>query len=147
MATVRAQSPDAVFYSGYYAESSKLIQQLRSAGFTGLFVSGDGSKDPSFVDGAGDAAKGALLSCSCGPAAGEFSRDYTKRFNQQPGSFSPEGYDLATIFIEGIKAGATARPAMLNFIRNYSGQGIARAYKWAPDGELADPLIWTYKVQ
>jgi serine/threonine protein kinase/ABC-type branched-subunit amino acid transport system substrate-binding protein len=153
---VQAQSPDAVFYSGYWTESAELIRRLRKEGFAGMFISGDGSADPAFIDTAGDSSTGAILSCSCAPFGGEFAPlegeftryfDYFNKFNQRPGSFSAEGYDLATIFIEGLKAGATTRPAMLNFVRNYNGQGIGRTYNWAENGELAQPLIWIYKVR
>lgn len=155
IAKVLATSPDAVFYSGYWPEAAELVRQLRAAGFFGNFLSGDGSKTSDFVHSAGAAAQGAILSCPCGPSvvglldpsSNAFSRDYSRAFNEQPGTFSPEGYDLATIFIEGVKAGAVTRPAMLNFVRNYTGRGVGRTYNWAADGELAEPLIWIYKVQ
>lgn len=147
IAQINGEAPDSVFYSGYWAEAAELIRQLRAAGFSGLFISGDGSKDPAFIASAGDASQGAILSCPCAAFSGDFSRAYIQAFGQQPGSFSPEGYDLATIFIQGVKAGAVTRPAMLNFVRNYTGQGVGRTYNWAADGELAEPLIWTYKVQ
>ena len=46
---VKGVSPDAVFYGGYYSEAAPLIQQLKDGGFTGTFVSADGTKDPEFV--------------------------------------------------------------------------------------------------
>ena len=46
-----------------------------------------------------------------------------------------------------IDSGAVTRPALLDFVRNYAGQGIAREYKWTENGELTSNLIWIYKVQ
>ena len=66
---VKGASPDSVFYSGYYAEAAPFVQQLRDAGFTGRFVSADGTKDPEFVKQAGESSKDAVLSCPCGPAS------------------------------------------------------------------------------
>ncbi len=43
---VKGASPDAVFYSGYYAEAAPFVQQLKDGGFEGTFVSADGTKDP-----------------------------------------------------------------------------------------------------
>ena len=37
--------PDAVFYSGYYAEAAPMAQQLANKGFTGTFLGPDGVKD------------------------------------------------------------------------------------------------------
>ena len=144
---VKGQSPDSVFYSGYYSEAAPFVQQLRDAGFTGKFVSADGTKDPEFVKQAGNASKDALLSCPCGPASKEFADEYTKKFSQAPGTYSTEGYDLGTILAKGIDSGAVTREALLDFAKKYEGQGVARKYQWTDQGELTTTLIWIYKVQ
>ncbi len=144
---VKSQSPDSVFFSGYYAEAAPLVQQLRDAGFTGRFVSGDGTKDPEFVKQAGQSSKDAVLSCPCGPAGEAFAAEYTKKFGQAPGTYSTEGYDLGTILAKGIDSGAVTREALLEFAKNYEGQGVARKYQWTESGELTTTLIWMYRVQ
>ena len=141
------QKPDTVVYASYYTEAALLLQQLREAGYTGLFAGPDGLKDPQFVKAAGESAKGAVLSCPCGPATGAFAEAYTKEFGQAPGTYSLEAYDLATILLKGIDSGAITRPALLDFVRNYDGQGMARKYQWTDKGELTSDLIWIYKVQ
>jgi len=144
---VKGASPDAVFFGGYYAEAAPLVQQLKDGGVTATFVSADGTKDPEFVKQAGDASKDSILSCPCGPATGAFADEYTKKFNQEPGTYSTEGYDLGTILVKGIDSGAITRPALLDFVKNYDGQGVARKYQWTPTGELTTNLIWIFKVQ
>lgn len=144
---IKEQAPDSVFFSGYYSEAAPFVQQLRDAGVTGKFVSADGTKDPEFVKQAGNASKDALLSCPCGPASAAFSDEYSNKFNQAPGTYSTEGYDLGTILAKGIDSGATTREALLNFVRTYDGQGVARKYQWNDKGELTTTLIWMYKVQ
>ncbi len=144
---VKGASPDSVFFSGYYAEAAPFAQQLKDGGVTATFVSADGTKDPEFVKQAGEAAKDAILSCPCGPATGAFADEYTQKFGQEPGTYSTEGFDLGTILLKGIDSGAITRPALLEFVRNYNGQGVARKYQWTPTGELTTTLIWIYKVQ
>src|SRR3954470_303911 len=144
---VKGASPDAVFYGGYYAEAAPLVQQLKDGGVTATFVSADGTKDPQFVSQAGEAAKDAILSCPCGPATGTFADEYKKKFNTDAGTYSAEGYDLGTILVKGIDSGAITRPALLDFVKNYDGQGVARKYQWTPTGELTTNLIWIFKVQ
>ena len=144
---VKGQSPDSVFYSGYYSEAAPFVQQLRDGGYTGKFVSADGTKDPEFVKQAGQASKDAILSCPCGPATGSFADEYTKKFSQPPGTYSTEGYDLGTILLKGIDSGAVTRPALLDYVKKYDGQGVARKYQWTDKGELTTTLIWIYKVQ
>jgi branched-chain amino acid transport system substrate-binding protein len=144
---IKGVSPDAVFFSGYYAEASPFVQQLKDGGVTAQFVTDDGAKDPEFVKQAGESSKDAVISCPCGPAAGTFAEEYTQKFNQEPGTYSTEGYDLGTILVKGIDSGAITRPALLDYVKNYNGQGVGRNYQWTPTGELTSSLIWMYKVQ
>ncbi|MCM6773209.1 branched-chain amino acid ABC transporter substrate-binding protein [Nocardia sp. CDC159] len=139
--------PDAIFYGGYYAESAPLVQQLRSAGVKTPFVSGDGSRDLQFIKQAGDAAKDALLSCPCGPEPDDFTNDYKALNKQDPGTYSVEGYDLSTIVLKAIDSGKVTRSALVDHVRNYEGQGLARKYKWDATGELTNALIWVYQVK
>ena len=80
-------------------------------------------------------------------ATGTFAEEYTAKFNTEPGTYSTEGYDLGTILLKGIDSGAITRPALLDFVKNYNGQGVARKYQWTDKGELTTTLIWIYKVQ
>lgn len=144
---VKGAAPDAVFYAGYYAEAAPLVQQLRDGGVTATFVSADGTNDPQFVEQAGAASEGAILSCPCGPAPDEFATAYEAFSGQAPGVYSVEGYDLTTIMLTGIDSGVTDRAGLIDYVKNYDGQGLARTYKWDAQGELAASTIWMYKVQ
>jgi branched-chain amino acid transport system substrate-binding protein len=144
---VKGVNPQSIFYSGYYSEAAPFVQQLRDGGVTATFIAGDGTKDPEFVKQAGESSKDALLSCPCGPATKGFADEYTNRFKQEPGTYSTEAYDLGTILLKGIDSGAITRPALLDYVRNYNGQGVGRKYQWTPNGELTTTLIWMYKVQ
>ena len=62
---VNAADPDVIFYGGYYEEAGQLKKQLADAGVEAQFISGDGALDVGFIDAAGDAADGAILSCPC----------------------------------------------------------------------------------
>jgi branched-chain amino acid transport system substrate-binding protein len=144
---IKGASPDAVFYGGYYSEAAPLVQQLRDAGVTATFASADGTKDPEFVKQAGEASKDAVLACPCGPATGSFVEEYTKKFGMEPSTYSTEGFDLGTILLKGIDSGKITRPDLLDYVRTYDGQGVARKYQWNDKGELTSTLIWIYKVQ
>jgi branched-chain amino acid transport system substrate-binding protein len=138
---------DALFYAGYYAEAAPFIQQLRDGGVDIPFVSADGTNDPQFVSQAGEAAQGATLSCPCGPAPEEFAAEYEDVNGQAPGVYSVEGYDLTTIMLSGIASGVTDRAGLIEYVKNYSGDGLARTYEWDDTGELSSSLIWIYTVE
>jgi branched-chain amino acid transport system substrate-binding protein len=147
VAKVSAESPDAVFYAGYYAEAAPLVQQLKQGGVNATFVAGDGSNDEHFVQLAGDSSKGSILSCPCGQGPASFVSAYQALNNQAPGVYSVEGYDLATILLKGIDSGKTSRADLVKYVRDYDGYGLARHYKWDADGELAHAQIWIYQVK
>ncbi|WP_326837976.1 branched-chain amino acid ABC transporter substrate-binding protein [Amycolatopsis rhabdoformis] len=146
---VKAAAPDAVFYSGYYQEAAPFAQQLNDAGVTAKFVGPDGVKDDEFVKGAGEAAKNAYFTCPCVPADQftKFTDAYKAATGKDPGTYSPEAYDLATILLKGIDSGKTTRPALLDFVKTYDGQGLTKHFKWDDKGELSSTTVWTYKVE
>ncbi len=144
---IKDAAPDAVYYAGYYAEAAPFVSQLRSGGVDAVFISGDGVNDPEFVKQAGSATDGAYLTCPCAPAADAFATAYTDAFSVAPGTYSVEGYDLATIILKGIDSGITDRAALVDFVHAYDGQGYAKAYKWDETGELAVSTTWIYQVQ
>ncbi|WIX84033.1 branched-chain amino acid ABC transporter substrate-binding protein [Amycolatopsis carbonis] len=146
---VKAAAPDAVFYSGYYQEAAPFAQQLNDAGVTAKFVGPDGVKDDEFVKNAGDAAANAYFTCPCVPADQftKFTDAYKAAAGKDPGTYSPEAYDLATILLKGIDSGKTTRPALLDFVKTYDGQGLTKHFKWDDKGELSSTTVWTYKVE
>jgi branched-chain amino acid transport system substrate-binding protein len=147
---VMAAKPDAVFYSGYYAEGAPFDQQLVNQGYKGIFVGPDGVKDPKFIQEAGPASSNAVFTCPCVP--GELIPSFAKAYEgvsggSAPGTYSLEGYDSATVLLKGIDAGNTTRPAMLNFVKGYNGDGLSKHLQWTSTGELSSSTVYGYKVQ
>ncbi|GAA5096580.1 bifunctional serine/threonine-protein kinase/ABC transporter substrate-binding protein [Nocardia iowensis] len=143
---IAAAAPDAIFYSGYSAEAAVFTQQLKQAGVTAPFVTTEGALNVDFFTQSGNSAQGALLSCRCGPVAGKFYLDFQALNGQGAGWNSVEAYDLTTIALNGIASGHRTRADLLDYLRKYEGNGLARTYRWSATGELANPGIWIYKV-
>jgi branched-chain amino acid transport system substrate-binding protein len=146
---VKAAGADAVFYSGYYAEAAPLDSQLNDSGFKGSFVGSDVVKDPQFLKLAGAAANNAYFTCPCtdGALVPSFASAYQKVAGSTPGTYSVEGYDVATILLKGIDAGNTTRAKLLNYVKNYSGDGLSKHFQWGPTGELASTQVYAYAVK
>lgn len=145
---VTSSGADALFFGGYSPEAAPLIKQLRDAGWKGTFVVADGVKDQSYLDNAKDAAEGTIITCPCVPAdvAPEFQTAYKAKFNEEPNTYSGEGYDSATILLEGIAAGKT-RETMLDFVKSYDKKGVTKQLKFDEKGESADIKVFAYKVE
>jgi branched-chain amino acid transport system substrate-binding protein len=140
---------DAVFYAGYYAEGAPFDQQLVGKGFTGTFVGPDGVKDDQFIKQAGDASNNAYFTCPCipGELIPTFESAYKKLANAEPGTYSIEGYDAATVLLSGIDAGKQDRAALKDWVKNYDKDGLSKHYKWDDKGELQAPTVYGYKVE
>jgi branched-chain amino acid transport system substrate-binding protein len=141
--------PDAVYYSGYYAEGAPFDQQLVTKGYTGTFVAPDGVKDDQFIKLAGNASANAYFTCPCipGELIPTFESAYKTSFNLEPGTYSIEGYDAATILLSGIDAGKTTRADLLAWVKSYDKDGLSKHYKWDSTGELQAPTVYGYKVE
>lgn len=140
---------DAVFYSGYFAEGAPFNQQLVAKGFKGAFVGPDGVKDDQFIKQAGDASNNAFFTCPCipGELIPDFADAYKELTNADPGTYSIEGYDAATILLAGIDAGNQDRSTLLDWVNNYEASGLSKFYKWDDKGELQAPTVYGYRVQ
>ena len=141
--------PDAAYYAGYYAEAAPFDQQLVAKGFTGSFVGPDGVKDDQFIKLAGDASKNAFFTCPCipGELLKDFEGQYKTAFSAEPGTYSIEGYDAATVLLSGIDAGKTSRADLKSWVKDYDKDGLSKHYKWDSTGELQAPAVYGYKIE
>ncbi len=117
--------PDSVFYGGPAVDAAPFVDQLRERGFAGGVVGVDGTRIP---------------------PSGPFVEEYAKKFGTDPSRYSADGYDLGTILLKGIDSGAITRPAMLEFVRGYQGEGVVREYAWTDTGELRNADVWIYEA-
>ncbi len=141
--------PDAVYYSGYYAEGAPFDQQLVNKGYTGTFVGPDGVKDDQFIKLAGDASSNAYFTCPCipGELIPSFESAYKSLASAEPGTYSIEGYDATTVLLAGIDKGNTTRAKLVDWVKNYDADGLSKHYKWDSTGELQAPTVYGYKVE
>jgi len=151
-----ATNPDAVYYSGYYAEFSLLVKTLRGKGYEGKILSGDGSNDDQVIEQAGaDTAEGTLLTCACGdansdPKAAAFVSEY-KRVNSgmKPGTYSGEAYDATQAIISVLAkegTGAT-RSSVLHGFSAVDMPGVTKQIKFDSRGEVQGSTVYVYEIR
>jgi branched-chain amino acid transport system substrate-binding protein len=146
---MKAAGVDTVMYGGYYAEAAKLVKQLRSAGVTATFVSGDGSEDPKFVDNAGKDGEGALLTATGAPpnVNPDFQKKFNDKYKKDPTLYAPESYDVIKVFVDAFAAGKQDRKGILDFISTYDKPGVTKQVKFDAKGEVASDAVFSYVVQ
>ena len=156
IAKIKADNPDVIFYGGYYAQAGRLLKQVRDAGITALFATGDGALDPGLVSGAGlQAANGAVVGCPCSipdasvtqPALKKFFDDYKAKFNTDPAIYAAEGYDAATAYVKAIQAGNTTPDTINTFLSTLDFAGVAKPVKFQPNGDPVASDIFVYEIK
>ncbi|APU14181.1 MULTISPECIES: branched-chain amino acid ABC transporter substrate-binding protein [Actinoalloteichus] len=147
--SIEASEPDAIFFAGYYAEAAPFAQQLYDTGLEIDLVAPDGVRDNEFVANAGDAAEGVYFTCPCVPSEGftDFSDAFEELSGSEPSTYSPEGYDAATILLTALDQGLDTREDVLQYVSEYSGQGLTKNFQWDETGELAETPVWSYRVE
>jgi branched-chain amino acid transport system substrate-binding protein len=156
VAKIKADNPDVIFFGGYYSQGGRLLKQIRDAGVTALFATGDGSLDVGLINGAGpQAAEGAIVGCPCavpGASATQgslktFYDGYKSKFNINPAVYATEGYDAATAFIKAIQAGDATSDGINNFLATLSFDGVAKPVKFQPNGDVVSTDIFIHQVK
>lgn len=137
-----AKQPDAVYYSGYVAQAPLILKQMRDKGLTATFLSGDGSKELTFIKTAGaSVSEGVLFTCPCldpsvssDPAAIDFAKKFKAKYGHDAPIYAAEGWDLAQIFIAAFKAGKTDRKGLLDFVTDLKDfVGLTKTFNWTTD--------------
>lgn len=150
-----ADDPDLVYYAGYSSQSSLVVKQYQEKGGEAVFMSGDGSKDTTYLEQGAPANDGSILTCPCGdatqsddPKLQEFAQQYQERFDEPAGVYAGEGWDVAQMFIAAIKAGGAnpTRASVLEHITNQKDfQGITKTVNWTTPGhEVAEENLQVY---
>jgi branched-chain amino acid transport system substrate-binding protein len=137
---VKAGAANVVIYSGYYAQAATFVKQLRNAGYTGIFASGDGTYDPGFITGAGAAAEGARLTASSGvfqDAGAAISADFKKVTGNDAGTYATEDFDATNIILTAITHGAHTRAAIQKYINAGTFKGLfGNTIKFDANGDV-----------
>ena len=150
---VKASGAGALFYGGYDAQAALFAKALKTAGYTGVTMSGNGGKSSKFTEGSGDAGNGWYFSCGCldatvAPQAKAFNDAYTKMFNTPPSTYSPEAYDAANALLTAIKdagsSGTPTRQSVWDAVNKLDYKGITTQIKFQPNGEVEAQVINLY---
>ncbi|AZI57892.1 branched-chain amino acid ABC transporter substrate-binding protein [Nakamurella antarctica] len=153
---VATSGDEALFYGGYDAQVSLFARALKSAGYKGVTVTGNGGKSSVFTEGAGDAGDGWYFSCGCldattAPAAKDFEAAYVKKYNQPSSTYSPEAYDAANAMISVIKdlaaKGEVTREDVMAGVKALDYKGITTQVKFTESGEVEAATINLYRQE
>ncbi|HEY6795778.1 MAG TPA: branched-chain amino acid ABC transporter substrate-binding protein [Kineosporiaceae bacterium] len=143
---VLATRANMVYYTGYYAEANQLIRDLRTAGYQGKIMVGDGAAATPLLGGLSAAQTQslygtALLVPELMPSLSGWLSRYTSFGGSPPLVGTAETYDAVTIALDAIKrAGTTEHAAVRRAIAQTSGLSLLSGpARFAADGTRSNP--------
>ena len=160
--SVVAQGPDALFYAGYAAQFQLVAKQLREKGYEGIIASGDGSKEEAIGEKIGqEEAENVLLTCPCPDInlseeedAQAFVEAFEAEFNERPGIYAAEGYDVANTTIDAIErcaedGGATAvtRECVVEQVGESEYEGLTKTMTFADNGQVETGAVSLFIIK
>jgi branched-chain amino acid transport system substrate-binding protein len=143
--TIANSGATAMFYGGYDAQAALLAKALKSAGYKGITVGGNGIKSSVFTKSSGTAGNGWFITCGCqdatvAPQSKAFAAAYQKAFNTPSSTYSPEAYDATNALISAIQtaaaSGTPTRATVETAVAGLDYKGITTTIKFQSDGDL-----------
>ena len=151
--------PEAIYFGGMDAEGSLIVNQLRAAGYEGVFFGPDGIKSkPTFIDSSGGAADKAYATFGAVGGATGYD-DWETRITAEygaPVAYGPGSYDSATIILKAAASVAQVdaagnlvidRKAFAEAIRATPFDGITGHLEFTDTGDLAAVSITVFQVE
>jgi branched-chain amino acid transport system substrate-binding protein len=135
---VKDSGAEALYYAGYAPEAALFLKQLRDGGYTGDFLSGDGTVDAAFLT-AGEFTEGSILTF---PGILDAGDDFTAKWDAlsgdkgEIGAYTLEAYDAAWVLLSGIGEGNTTRADLLEWVNGYDAEGLTKHIKFNDEGEI-----------
>ncbi|MFI1567366.1 branched-chain amino acid ABC transporter substrate-binding protein [Streptomyces sp. NPDC020490] len=162
---IKNSGADLLYYGGQYDESALITKQLKDAGVKIPLFGGDGMFATTYIDVAGKAAAGDLVT-SVGvpvdtlPAAKQFVETYkAKGYKGDYGAYGGYSYDAATAIIKAVKAVKDANggklPSDINDLRSKvveevqksDFQGITGKVSFDEYGDTGNKQLTVYQVE
>lgn len=110
LTTIKEKNPELIYFGGIYPEAGLIIKQAREIGIKAVFMSGDGTIDPKFIEIAGDAAEGTYLTFGQDPEKLPTAKDFLKKYRERFGELGPYSiyaYDATNVLLTAIKEAGT----------------------------------------
>lgn len=147
-----AKNPNAVLFGGYHSEAAKLVTQLRTRGYEGDIVGGEGIKGVEFINLVGDDAEGIYASAP----QDFFDNDeyrrikklYQDEFSSDPGIFFYESQAALAVLVEALKTGNNTGQEIIDYLS--SGKKFVTSIgeiSFNPNGEVVGSGYSMYQVK
>lgn len=151
---IRGLNPDAIFFGGIYNEGGLLVKQARELGLNASFISADGAYSEKFIQLAGPAAEGVVVSfIAPDEKSSDVTRSFGEQFRQKYGqikAFAPLGYDATNVLLTAIeKAGKPDKNAVISTLHapTFRYNGVTGESSFDADGNNSRRSVFFFEVK
>ena len=150
---VIAGRAEVVYYTGYYAEANQLVKDLRTRGYAGKIVVGDGATDGPLLRNltaaqSKDVYGTALLFPEFMPELADWSARYRAAYGTAPGPSTVEAYDAVTVALDAIRrAGSVDHEAVRKALGDTDMQAMSGPMSFNADGTRAVPKFLLLRAE
>ncbi|NHQ59667.1 branched-chain amino acid ABC transporter substrate-binding protein [Chlorobium sp. BLA1] len=154
IAKLKALNPKYILLGATYDMGAPFARQMKELGLNATLVSGDGCYGSAFLEQAGDAAEGTIVSFIAPDQASsqettEFFRKYEAKYGKVV-SFAPLGYDAGKVVVNAIgEASQPTRAAVINVLkrRDFVVNGVTGKIEFADNGDNKNKNLVLYTVR
>ncbi|MDR7435833.1 MAG: ABC transporter substrate-binding protein [Armatimonadota bacterium] len=140
---LRGVAPDAIYASGYYAEAANLVRQARALGLRVPIIGQEGYDSPKFIELAGPAAEGVLLTTtldrdSRNPEVQGFLKKYRERAGIPADMVAASGFSALKVMALSVeKANRLDSEAVRWALRSLTNleSAVGHIYYFTEDGD------------
>ncbi len=153
---VKAEDPEAVYFTGYHPEGGLIARQAKELGIEAHLVFGDANNNPDFIQIAGDAAEGVFVTTAPLPQdlpydlAREFIDKYRDKYGEDPPSiYTLTAADAFRLIVHAIEeTGSTDADTLAEFLHGIEDfPGITGAITYDDKGDREGSIHTAYIVE
>jgi branched-chain amino acid transport system substrate-binding protein len=152
LTSIKAKSPDLVFFGGMDPQAGPLTKQLKQLGIKAQVLGGDGMQTPEYIKLAGADAEGEIasnpgLTLDSMPGGKAFKDKFTARFGQIQ-NYAPYAYDAVYVLVDAMKRANSTDPAKyLPALKTTDYQGVTGHIRFDQKGDVTGGAVTLYQVK
>ena len=156
MNKIKGTAPDLVYFGGITQNGAgKLVKDMKDVGLVAKFMGPDGIKETAFINAAGPASEGVLITLGgvppeklTGKAKAWYDR-YTKKYGSPPEAYAIYGYEAAKVAADAIRrAGQKDRQAIRDALfATQNFDGVLGRWSFDPHGDTTLTTMSGYVIK
>jgi len=146
---IKEVNPDVVYATAYYNEAANLVSQAKDEGLTATIVGQEGYDSPKFIELAGPAAEGVIITTDLNrdsdrPMTKTFLEEYKKTYKEDADMVGASAFDAVQLIAYAIKTAGSTDPdvmvkALMN-LKDFEDVATGPFYRYTPEREVVRPI-------